>query len=369
MLARDYIGVLDDVIARYHPVPYATERFFAAVLAEGVLYGAPGLLNDGYLVQHPVLRGQLESRAPAFVDLLKRDWLTVASAIRPPSASIERRARVGVASHRALVASDDWPVLAAAIDDLPRPSIADPVAWPSRDLTDGFAMLAERLHNLADAGEFPEGRDLPPSGEISDFVDAFLRALGRHHEAPRTQWEALAARTWSANARAFHAMMDLANLVYHLNIAMLFGADDPSARTVVTRDSPLLAPLLGLGRMDETLELPEFPFIDAPVLTPVRIAAILEDGALAAFRNDEGRAPNEEATLVAYLDALGRTEHARDVLVAPISRARIEEDGKAPLLRFRHVAASQSIGHVRLTIPQSLCDRHASKARPFGQAS
>lgn len=363
----EYIGVLDDVIVRLRSAPYGTDEFVATILAEGLLYGAPGLLNDGYLVQNPALRRLLERRDTGFLNLLERDRLTVASAICPASASIERRAQVGVASHGALVASDDWPALAAAIDDLPQPTGSERMAWPSRDMTDGFAFLAKRLRHFNE-GNLPKGNNLPSLAVIIDFLDAFIGALEHHHEAPRTQWEKLAAQVWPAKVPAFRSMMDLANLVYHLNISMLLGADDPAARTVVTRDSILLAPLLGVGRVEETLPLPEAPFTAAPSVIPECIAAVLEDEELAAFRDDEGRVPHDSATLAAYLDALSQVEDARGLLVPPISRARIEEDVSEPYLRITHFAASHAVGHVRLTIPQSFCDRHAAKARLFGEA-
>jgi hypothetical protein len=360
-MLREYLGVLDDVIFRYRPKPYGSEGFIKAVLAEGLLYGAPGLLNDGYLVQHPVLRDLLLRRDAGFLDLLQRDQVLVSSAIRPPSASIERRASVGVASHRTIVTSADWATLATAIDDLPN---ASGTSWPSRNLTDGFVALAQLLRDLVLDGGLPASIALPLGATILEFLDAFFVALERHHDAPRTQWEALASNTWQGDGPEFLAMMDLANLLYHLNITMLLGADDETARTVVTRDHPILAPLLGVGRVDEVLLLPETEFTAVPDLNPDGIASLLEDPTLKKIRGEVG-ARYDAATLSEYLGAIGRTKLTRDLRVPPISNATIVDRGGTSRLQVTHVHASRALEHIRLIIPTELCTRHAANAWRF----
>lgn len=365
MAKREYLGVLDDVIERYHSLPYGTDEFIAAVIAETILYGSPGLLNDGYLVQHSVLRGHIERRDAGFLNLLERDWLTIASAIRPPSASIERRAAVGVASHRALIESNDWPALANVIDDLPGTKTIAGASWPSRDLTDGFLTLAKRLNGIVTSGSVSSIDGLPQLAKISEFLDTFVETLGHHHEAPRTQWEKLAIKTWADDDASFLAMMDLANLIYHLNISMLFGADDNASFTLTTRDSPLLAPLLGVERTDEVFTLKQNSFVASPNLTPERIAAVLDSETLLAFRDDAGRVPHDAATLDEYIDAILDLETASDLLVPPISSANILSDSDDALLRVNHFNASRNVGHVRLTIPEAFCEQHAATARKF----
>lgn len=358
---REYLGVLDDVIFRYRPKPYGSESFIKAVLAEGLLYGTPGLLNDGYLVQHPVLRDLLLRRDAGFLDLLERDQVLVSSAIRPPSASIERRASVGVVSHRAIVTSADWPALATAIDDLPNTS---GTSWPSRNLTDGFVALARLLRGLVLDGGLPTSVALPPGATISEFLDAFLDALEIHHDAPRTQWEALASNTWQDDGPEFLAMMDLANLLYHLNITMLLGADDEAARTVVTRDHPILAPLLGVERVDEVLLVPEIEFAAVPDLSPDGIASVLEDPTVNKFR-EEVDDRYDAAAFSEYLGAIGRSELTRDLRVPPISNARVVDRGGTSHLQVIHVPASRALEHIRLIIPPEFCTRHAANACRF----
>lgn len=160
-MQKEYLGVLDDVFARIRPELYEEPGMLQRILSEALVYGAPGLLNDGYLVQHKVLLELLLSRDPGFLELLDRDLLTVASAVQPPSASIARRAAAGVKSHLSLVESADWPRIATAIDNLPTPNGDLTSAWPSRDLTDGFARLVKMLRDAASDDKIPVSEGMP----------------------------------------------------------------------------------------------------------------------------------------------------------------------------------------------------------------
>jgi len=360
---REYVGLFDDVIARYRPHPYGSTAMVRQILAECLLFGAPGLLNDGYLVQHPVFLEFLLSRDDGFLELLERDRLTVASVIQPPSVSIERRAAVGVETHRELIESDDWTAIARAIDDLPGQSER---SWPSRDLTDGFVHLTRKLRALVENNSLPEAQGLPSNGSIGSFLDRFLEALSRHHEAPRTQWEGLAKEIWAEDKAAVVAMLDLANLIYHLNITMLLGADEESTGRIVTRDSPILAPLLGLHRADDNVQIPDVQYVEDPILTPSLIAAFLEETSLVDLRGQIQRGPLETSLLSEYIVALAEHDQLKNLLVPPISIGLISGTGSVRTLKVVHASLSKTMGHIRFAIPPELCNSHASHARPFG---
>lgn len=367
-MQKEYLGVLDDVFARIRPGLYEEPGMLQRILSEALVYGAPGLLNDGYLVQHKVLLELLLSRDPGFLELLDRDLLTVASAVQPPSASIARRAAAGVQSHLLLVESADWPRIAMAIDDLPTPNGDLTSAWPSRDLTDGFARLVKMLRDAESDDCIPMSEGMPSGDDLLSFCDRFLAALEVHYEAPRTQWERLVTETWGKNSAEFLAMMDAANAIYHLNITMLLGADDEADARFVTRDTDLLAPLLGAEREDEVVPLGGVSFADTPAVNPSDINALLNNPATAPFRADAQTASLTPDRIVEYVDVLSNQVDLQNLLVVPNALGEIHRAGASTKLTVTRFKSAAENAHVRMTIPRDFCLEHAASARVFAGA-
>lgn len=344
---QEYLGTLDDVIVRHRPVPWGSRAMVDAILAEQLLYGAPGILNDGYLVQHPVISAALLARDPVLVELLDRDFLTVASVIQPPSRSIELRAAGGVASHRALVDSPGWPMLARVIDDLPRPAQMLDTKWPTRSLAQGFARLAGGLLSRLDGIAAPVAPD-----RLALFLQGWLAEIERHPFAARTRWEALLDDAGFTGAGRV-ALMDLADLIYHLNFAMLLAADRGTDAVLVTAHADLLGPLLGVAVETQIADLPDAGFAAQPVLNLPAVRALLDDTGLgearAAFRADPSA-----ATLAAYLDLLRAHPDTAGAIVPPASVARLQGDRIGVLSWQGHAA-------LRLTIPQAVADEFAAQ--------
>lgn len=238
-----YIGTLDDVVERFpwkgFEVGLRRPDFLLETIVEHVLFGAPMLFNDGYLVNHPEARR----------DLMKGDKSLIATLVRKGFIKILTRTddlqlhempirmRRNVASMAALVDSADWPVLRWRLEEISaalRPDY-NVYRWPTvatangrqlLDMGDGFRLLLDNVRSSVSKKGFSSlGFEFSDETKVRHLLDSVIGRLEADTLGARSFYES-AARASVADlspvvaTRSLNEMMGLANEAYHFNFGL-----------------------------------------------------------------------------------------------------------------------------------------------------
>lgn len=302
-----YLGTFDDVVQRYPWAAPVNEAYLRIMIVRHVLFGGRLLLNDGYLVMHPLLqRALVQGAKNPLLGLIDEGFLAVLSSKDDIVSSIEARASSGVESFVKLRDSPVWaemaPTLSAVSNRLRERKLF--LSWPRKDMGSGFAAAMSRARGPDDAPRpLPDiGLDRTPKGVAERVFGRFQETAARTTEALRTRWENIAQeevdRAFMLDKRkAMRELMGLANEAYHFNFASCLSAEREEVVGVETRYSEAF---------DELLDTPEIDFDRlrgfAPLKTPhhpaLFDAAKLRDFIVEGYPSFRKKA--------AYLDAQSR---------------------------------------------------------------
>lgn len=191
-----YYGTLDDVVERY-PWPNALDlKALRQQLVTSAIYGKQILINDGYLVQNPLLLPDLANINKSLIGAL----LTCGAArlfARDHNADLSSgllRSAERVTTHRRVTSdAQRWPRLRRQLDYLSQQIGGRSLVWP-RDKNMGqiFHLLMARVAGLSGAE-----RDSIIPRDVGAAFDAVFRLYDdaidkRSFEAARTTWEEMA---------------------------------------------------------------------------------------------------------------------------------------------------------------------------------
>lgn len=302
-----YLGTFDDVVQRYPWAAPINEAYLRTMIVRHVLFGGRLLLNDGYLVMHPLLqRALVQGAKNPLLGLIDEGFLAVLSTKDDILTSISERADSGVQSFVELRKSSLWDDIAPTLDAVSH-RLRDRklfLPWPRKDMGYGFAAAMARARG-------PDGAARPladigltqtPRRVAERVFFRFEEIAARNTEALRTKWENIAreevGRAIMLNRRkAMRQLMGLANEAYHFNFASCLSAERDEVVGVETRYSEAF---------DELLDTPEIDFDRlrgfAPLKTPnhpaLFDAAKLRDFIVEGYPSFRKKA--------AYLDAQAR---------------------------------------------------------------
>lgn len=312
-----YLGTFDDVVVRY-PWPVAvSQAYLKAMIVRHALFGGRLLLNDGYLVSHPLAQAALLERFenPLF-GLIDEGFVAILSTEQDILGSIDKRAESGVASFVALKRRTDWPALAQTLGPLSERLRRSGgfVPWPRRDMGSGFAAAMARARG-PDPSRPRSRKELglarTPKPMLRRVFAKFDEEASRSTEALRTKWERIVLdeaerRVWGDKTAIRRELMGLANEAYHFNFGSCLSAEREEIVGVETRHSEAFDELLDVPAIDYEL-LEGFAPLRAPSHPAMYNGAKLRDFVAPGLASEV----RKQAYLKAQSDYLARQIDAR----------------------------------------------------------
>lgn len=294
MSGYNYLGTLDDAVAR-HPWRFKLSGSrLNHSLAVQLIDGRPILLNDGYLVNHPMGRASVMDRSNLLWEMIEAGYVAVMArgGDRYGIHEMPERMAGRIESFRLVVedrlgdgvAWSDYRARLEEIDARLR-SGGGIVRWPGFDAGSGFRALANELvAKRSTSGSLGLGRSVGDHA-FQEFLKEFMERMDKDTEGARSQWEAL-ARTYAndpdvtGNGKAFvRSLMNLANEMYHYNFGIMLSLDLDVPVSVETQVSEAFDDLLVTPDV-LVEEIPSLPRLHVPkVVTtapPRKLVQILE---------------------------------------------------------------------------------------------
>ena len=228
MSVLTYAGVFDDVVDEYPwPSVQIDEAYINRQLLHNLIYDRAVLVNDGYLITHPVLKQQLISHDTSLAGALFKTGSLVlyhrGAEQTALAAGLESTARASrIQSHLAVIGSREWDKLAPALDWL---GALDSVAkrpW-SREKNIG-EIFYRLMDSVLDRDEGQIGLRHTDKAEFERVMKEYLvhNANDSTHPGARGTWTQAARRTVDAVSREtdpqlrLGELMQIANECYHM---------------------------------------------------------------------------------------------------------------------------------------------------------
>lgn len=289
----NYYGSIDDVVHRYPwKFKLTSQRLFHSMAAQ-VIDGRPLLLNDGYLVNHPVARSAVLQKDNLLWALLEKGFVKLYVRGGENYNLQEMPERMShVESFRDLVGDRvpgvSWRELRrklASVDKRMRDHGAL-VSWPNYDTGSGFKVLVDRINAKESSARSLGLGFLVRNETLREFLKRFRDRLESDPRGPRDQWEKLAKqisedRRYNVeNPTQFVAkFMRLANEMYHYNQGVMLAATLNEPVSVETQTSAAFDDLLKIRDIGLE-EVPSFPRLHVPLAVshvhPSKIASFLD---------------------------------------------------------------------------------------------
>lgn len=290
-----YVGTLDDQVLQYPwPGIPIQENFLIDTIIDHVLFGMPMLINDGYLVNHPLARADLlKGKESLILTLVQKGFIKVLTRVGDLDDLKDmprQMARVGVGSFPARITEDDPKRLEYALGELGdslRPHY-NCYRWPRVDMGDGFAVLIDNIRKSIKQKGFAS---LGFASANETFVQRQLyrisNRLAKDTAAARTHFETYlneaAADLPNDEAAVLRTdLMGLANEIYHFNFGIhMDRLLRPDGLKVITetRLSRAFDDLLSVEEQVIALPAP-LPLVGRPglvtTLDPQTLAAIID---------------------------------------------------------------------------------------------
>jgi hypothetical protein len=292
-----YVGTLDDAVQRYPWKFRLDQRQLDHLLVVELIHGNPLLLNDGYLLLHPLCRAALMNEDGLLWHLIRAGFVRVMHRGGDAFGLHE------LPSKMAPAVSSFAKMLDGSVDDIawtelrPRVERLDGmlrdnghlVAWPRYDATSGFLALTRRLcERRVTARQLGLARGTMQKAP-DDFLQRVVDRISENPCAARTQWEQVAKRyanspRYTKHPRRFmRATMNLASEIYHYNMGMLLAAEHGAGVSVQTQVSPAFDDLLAPAQKKVALhELDAIARLHVPAsvaaIDPHRLVGILVPG-------------------------------------------------------------------------------------------
>ena len=289
----NYLGTIDDVAVR-HPWRFKlTESALNHSLITQLLDGRPVLLNDGYLVHHPLARQAVLDRNSLLWELMRVGFVRVMSRGGDDYTLAEMPYRMSKVQSFFDLVHDQvkdvrWKELRAALEETDQELRARGhlIQWPAFESGSGFQAFAQRILDR-DSSPRSLGMGRHVRHEVlREFLQRYLVKIASDPVGPRDTWEKLAQRMSkqegkTEDAKAFvTSLMNFATETYHYNMGVMLSAHYKVPVSVETQTSPAFDDLM--VRPDILVdELPYYPRLHAPrVLTtvdPKRLASIVAE--------------------------------------------------------------------------------------------
>jgi len=289
----NFLGTIDDMVVRYPWKFKLTRSKLDAALVTQLIDGRPIVLNDGYLVNHPLARAALLDRKSLLWELMRIGYVRVLARGGRQYTLDEMPVRMAptIKSFQDLV--DDkvdgvkWSALKAALakTDQHLRKQGHLLEWPPYDAGSGFRVLAERLrdrHSTAHSLGIGHSVGTPV---FKDFLAEFIARMESDTRGARDFWEGLARKfsmfigNESKRKEFVHALMRLGNEMYHYNMGIMLAAHHDVRVSVETQTSAAFDDLL-VSQNVYLDELNRYPKLNVPqVITtvhPTVLASILD---------------------------------------------------------------------------------------------
>lgn len=259
MTGFNYLGTIDDVVQRYPWRFKITQDLLNHSLATQLIDGRPLLINDGYLVLHPVAQSAIMDRenllwtliSEGFVNVLSRGYGVYGLHDMP------EKMQSTIESFDLLVngridGAPAWNELKKQLKKIDQHLNAfdASISWPSFDSGSGFIALADRiLQRQSTARSLGLGWSIK-TRVLHDFLRRFIDRMQGDKSGPRNYWEKLAKEFadrpgYTSRPDNFVlSMMNLVNEMYHYNFGIMLAAETDSTISVETQTSPAFDDLL-----------------------------------------------------------------------------------------------------------------------------
>lgn len=227
-----YLGTIDDVVLR-HPwqdIPIG-ENFLIETIVDHVLFGMPLLINDGYLVNHPLARADLiKGKDSLILALVKKGFIKVLTRVDDLSKIADMPIDMArdIGSFDALVRSSDWATLRNRLSELADTLSPDRnvYGWPPVDMGDGYRILLENvLSGIATKGYETLGFRTSDQASVQRVLSDVVNELIANTAAARTKFEDRTVEMAKsmpndAGLQFVSDLMGLANEAYHFNFGI-----------------------------------------------------------------------------------------------------------------------------------------------------
>lgn len=290
-----YLGTIDDVLLRHPWRDIAIgENFLVDTIVDHVIFGEPMLINDGYLINHPLARADLmKGKDSLILKLVEKGFIKILTRVSNPdelSKMPEQMARQNIKDFPDRLRSDDWEKLKYALDRL-----SDSLKfhyncyrWPAVDMGDGFRILVENTIEGAYSKGFDSlGLNIRYGDHTLRTLNRIAERLAKNTSGARSYFEDAvkeAAKTLpGSDAETFVSeLMGLANEIYHFNFGIHLDSKyrkDGLAIIAETRLSRAFDDMLAVD--ERVLEIDgELPLVGKPnlikELSPSLLAGVVD---------------------------------------------------------------------------------------------
>ncbi|MCF2949293.1 hypothetical protein L0668_14335 [Paraglaciecola aquimarina] len=262
-----YLGTVDDVVQRYPwEMDMGTQQFNQMLIRKALL-GEKVIINDGYLLNHPVARqALLDPTSSPLKALIEADFVKIMSRSGSLLDLAEKMSAQGVESFRTLLHSSEWPTLRAMLKQWEPglQKIENFLPWPTKHISHGFDNILCRSRGLS-----VESLSMCAANndDFQRVFDLYTQLNKSDKEATRTRWEQACIKILGHGVNGkdkIRELMGLACEAYHYNFAVCLSAQFANRKILVeTRYSKAFADLIQLGQPTES-ELLDIPSIQIP---------------------------------------------------------------------------------------------------------
>ena len=223
-----YLGSFDDKVVQYHKYDEAPIKTLNEILISELVFADNStiLLNDGYIVQSPIVQqallnvGEAKTKqeieyythSPLF-QLIKRNHVKVLSRKNNLVEMIQQMADDGIRSYQKIVKIPGWDEKFGQLDNMLAGSF---IPWPTYEMGEGFINLINGIS--ADSTGLKRHAD---SYIFQKMRDAFNRKLDGSKAKTRDVWETVAEENYPDHLTG---LMSIGNRAYHYNFALCLQA-------------------------------------------------------------------------------------------------------------------------------------------------
>ncbi len=230
-----YLGLIDDRVAKYNwegMKEYKRNQFLHAIKM-AALFEDRVLINDGYLV-NDMLRDEIINSSSLLRQLMKNGRVSILSKRTDGRLDLMFEDLAGnIPTYEHLVSSRAWPEIKEGLIETVNSEEYQYLQWPdigSFDNRIGFDKIVEDIEGGEKAGTILEKIN---SADWRNVFNTFKEERGRRFETgSRSIWEEVVSKLDDPLSR--NRLMNIANEVYHYNLAMALGAANNSIVNVST---------------------------------------------------------------------------------------------------------------------------------------
>lgn len=274
-----YLGTVDDVVLRF---PWSNinigKNFLIETILDHVIFGNPLLINDGYLINHPLARKDLlKGEKSLILHLVRRGFIKVLTRESSPVniKTMPFNMAEEIESFEKAVSKKDWKNFQTSLGEL-----GDSLRfnyncfkWPPVDMGDGFRVILENVsNNISAKGYDTLGFNTKEKDLVISTINQIGERLSSNTQGARNHFEQqckLSAEHLPKRHRKLFVndMMGLANEVYHYNfgINLDYHLRVTGSNVVTeTRFSKCFDDLLSIEEDEQQHFSKNFPLIQAP---------------------------------------------------------------------------------------------------------